>query len=134
MIKLRKVRRCETGAVAIEFALISMAILIVLFGLVELGRGLYLYNKISYVIDLASRSVLTRPDITDQLLSDEISRAFTGEATSPNVTITPGSSGTGNDALNFKIIVISIPFKPLIPGLINDPITLRIARRAPILP
>lgn len=129
----RRLRRCEDGATAIEFAFIGMVMIILSLGLIEFGRGFYLYNKLSFAVDLAARMVLTKPEIADQALKDEVSAAFTGEKPSPVVTITSGSTGTGTSLIKFKTIVISLPFRPLVPNIVRDTINLRVSRRIPII-
>jgi hypothetical protein len=88
----RELRRCEGGLAAIEFAMIALPMMMTLLGLIEFGRGLYLYNRISHVADLATRRVLTHPDTADQVLTDQISAEFSRHEAAPSSRLHPEAS------------------------------------------
>ncbi len=130
----RRWRQCEDGATAVEFSLIGTVMIVASLGIMEVGRGFYLYNRLAHAADLAARKVLTKPDITDGAVLSEIIDAFTGEETTLKVAISSASSGTGSSIVKFKIVEITLIFKPLIPQLISDAIDLRVVRRVPMIP
>lgn len=62
-IFVRASGRKQRGAAAVEFALIAMFFFAVLFGIVEFGRGLYVWNSIQEVTRYVAReAVVCRPD------------------------------------------------------------------------
>ena len=52
-------RRCQSGAAAIEFAIIALVLVMVCLGVIELGRALFLRNELSFAADFAARKILT---------------------------------------------------------------------------
>ncbi len=130
----RELRRCEGGLAAIEFAMIALPMMMTLLGLIEFGRGLYLYNRISHVADLATRRVLTHPDTADQVLTDQISAEFSRHEAAPVITIASGSVGTGTSATRVRTITISSTFIFLVPTLTTDRVVLQMSRRVPLIP
>jgi Flp pilus assembly protein TadG len=104
------------------------------FGLIETGRGLYLYNKLSHVADKASRMVLAWPDTTERVLSDEVLADFARDEPLPAITIQAGSTGSGTSEVKFRTVTISAAFVPLVPSLLGDRITMRTSRRIPLVP
>jgi Flp pilus assembly protein TadG len=112
-----------------------MAMIVISLALIEFGRGLYLYNKISYAVDRAARRGLTHPNVTDQVLKDEILSAFTSAEANPNVAIASEISQPGtSEEVKFRTVTVEIPFKPLVPGLMTDTINMSAARRIPKIP
>ncbi len=127
----RRIRHCETGSVAVEFAFIAMGMITLSLGLIEFGRGFYMYNKLSQAADLAAREVLKAPVITDDVLRGRIFEAFEdGEKAQLVVGLTPKQTVNGVD---FRTVVIKLPFAPLIPGLTSTAINLSITRRLLVL-
>lgn len=118
---------------AVEFAFISMAMIVFIFGIIEFGRALYLYNRMSYGVDRAARTALTKPAISDQSLKDEIIAAFSSENLLPNVTI-GAKTPDPKTSVEYKTVVVTLPFKPLIPGLVSTTINMNATRRVPIIP
>jgi Flp pilus assembly protein TadG len=52
---IRKLLRSNRGAVAVEFALISPALILLLIGIVEWGRYMYAYNTLQFGCAQAAR-------------------------------------------------------------------------------
>lgn len=110
-----------------------MALIMVLFGIIEFGRGLYLFNKVSYAADRAARMVLVKPETDDQALKDQILTLFEGEGPAPSVTIGAKTVDPAS-SVESKTISISLPFEPIIPGLLNNAFNMTVIRRVPMLP
>lgn len=129
---------CEIGSAAAEFALIALPMLLLILGTIEFGRGLYLYNRISYAVDRAVRIGITQPGSTDQQLTDEVLAEFATSGTEsgsgtlsdvhPTVEITFVDVPSG---LDFKVLSARMLFKPLIPDLLDKQFTLGVTRRIP---
>lgn len=120
----RRLRRCDAGAVAIEFAIISLVMILVCLAVIEFGRGLYVRNQLSYVADYAARMILL--DIPDSDLEAEIRERFHGGAPERlEIALPPVEDG-------FRAIQLSYPFTLLIPGVVGEPITVSVERRVPV--
>jgi hypothetical protein len=115
--------------VAIEFAIVSMALILFSFGTIELGRALEVRHKLSFVADRASREVLTDSDISSEDLEDDIREWFDA----PEAELLQVEIGTESvDGISFRTVAISYPFVLLIPQLTSNPLTLRVEQRVPI--
>jgi Flp pilus assembly protein TadG len=127
---LRSLRRCEAGAAAVEFAIISLVMILVSLGVIEFGRGLYMRNQLSYAVDLGARKVLISSSISDADLESALRSGFTaGDPDLLQVTI-----GTETvDGVIFRTVAASYPFTPLVPAIYSDTITLSVDRRVPVV-
>ena len=127
---LRRMNRCRSGAAAIEFAIVGTVFALLSIGIVEFGRGLHLRNQIAYVADLGTRKVMIDPNITDAALDSTIRGAFKrGDPALLEITITNVLTGSSPR----REILIRYPLVLLIPGLSTNSITLRVARRIPLI-
>lgn len=125
----RGFRRCQSGAVAIEFAIISLVMILVCLGVIEIGRGLHMRNELSFTADFGARKILTDTTISDTKLEEVVRDAFT--TSDPDLLqVTIGTEAV--DDLQFRTIVLSYPFSPLVPGLAGDAISLSLERRIPV--
>lgn len=55
---LHRAHRCQSGATAVEFALVGLPLFLLMLGVIEFGRALFLQNDLSYATDVAARQVL----------------------------------------------------------------------------
>ena len=120
--------RNETGAAAVEFAIIAWVLILVCIGTVELGRGLYVRNELSYAADHAARMILMS-DAFDQELEDAVRSRFLGA--DDDLVVVFGKETSGAPAISYRTVVLTYPFKLLIPGL-SDTISLSVNRRVPL--
>ena len=60
--------RCERGVAAVEFAIVSVVLMTLLIGGIDMGRTFYVKNQLSFLADQAARAVLVDPDVTDAAL------------------------------------------------------------------
>lgn len=124
-------RHCERGATAVEFAFIGLLLIAGSIAIVDLGRALYLYNKISSAIERAARQSLVS-SITDDELTSLILQPF------PNA-----ASGTGSDTVDgiprvavttqseFRLVQVDVSFTLLVPVFVKDKFDMNITRRFP---
>lgn len=123
-------RRCESGAAAIEFALIAMVAISLFVGVVEFGRALYLRNALSFAADVAARTILTNPTVADNDLETAIRSSIDfGDSTDLEVTFSLETAG----GVSFRTITMQKPITLVVPGLAETGVTLTIDRRVPIL-
>ena len=126
--RVRSLHRCEAGAAAVEFAIIAMVMILVCVGMIEFGRGLYIYNQIAYAADKGARVILINNTAADTDVEIAIRDAF-GAGNSELIEITPGVVGT-----EFRTIEIIYSLNLLIPSLGGDSISLRLNRQIPLTP
>jgi hypothetical protein len=125
---LRRLGPNRSGAAAIEFAIVSMALILVCLGVIELGRGLQLRNELSFAADFGARKILTDMTISNEALEEEVRAAFRrGEPERLEVSI--GAETV--DGVDFRTVALSYPFTLLLPGLAGDTIRLGLDRRVP---
>jgi Flp pilus assembly protein TadG len=130
MRSFRRLRYCRAGSTSVEFAIICTMLVLVTFGVIELGRGLNVRNQLSQAADYGARKILINSQISDSALVSEIRSAFV--ATAPTLLqVTIGTETVGG--LQFRTVTLSYPFTLLIPGVLSEVIDLRLARRIPIV-
>jgi Flp pilus assembly pilin Flp len=132
MRAIRSFARSDSGAAAIEFAIIIWALIFLCLGIIEIGRGLHVRNEMSYAADVAARRILTfeiysgaviEPEDEDAL-ELEVREAFKGPRPEDLVVTFPRDGG-------FRVILLKYSFSLLIPGL-RDTFDLTVSRRVPI--
>lgn len=128
MPSFRKLLRSESGAAAVEFAIISVVFISMLVATVDFGRTLYVKNQLSFLADQATRSVLINPAITTVALETALKDDF--NAGNPaDLTITVNDDTV--DGNNFKVLNISYPMTLFIPILTSKALQLDVTRRVP---
>ena len=124
-------RRDNSGAGALEFALTIIVAIPLLVGLIEVGRALHSRNALEYLADTSARSVLvelrhaelTPAEMEERLLDDARAR-WTGTA--------PARLSLAVEDRNGSLrITLEYGFDYLIPLVPLDPITLRAVRSVP---
>jgi hypothetical protein len=135
----RELLRCDIGSAAVEFAFIGMVLVTLAVGVMEFGRGFYIYNKLSYTADLGERIILMAPDSTKDALVSAISGHFSRsdqafvvvDLASGKEVIVDSPSGRESYVYH-KTLAITFPFQLLVPGLISRTINLKVERRIPL--
>ena len=128
MRRLLKCLRCQCGAAAVEFSIISVVLVGLLIAIVDFGRTLYVKNQLSFLADQAARSVLVNPSITDTALETALRDDFTsGDVQDLTVTITAETIA----GVDFKVISIDYPITLFIPNLASSTLDLNVTRRMP---
>jgi Flp pilus assembly protein TadG len=119
--------RCDRGAAAVEFAIVSLILIALCLGIVDFGRGLYVRNNLAFAADLGARRILVDPAIADTALHDVVRAGFQGAA--DLLQVESGSETISGIA--FRTITVSFPLTLHVPGLTDSGITLKVARRVP---
>ena len=89
MIRLRSLARDEAGAAIVEFALIAPVMVMTLFGMFDLGHGMYTKSLLQGAIEKASR---------DSTIQGATTGALDAKVTTIVRRIAPGSTITFNRA------------------------------------
>lgn len=120
---------CESGAAAVEFALIALALILVAIGTIEFGRGLQLRNELSFAADHGTRKILLDPTVSDTVIEDSIRSALI-QAQSDILVVTLGTETAGG--AQYRTILVSYPLTLTIPGLTGETFSLSVSRRVPV--
>ncbi|WP_298424778.1 TadE family protein [Rhodoblastus sp.] len=126
---LRKWRRSETGGATLEFALVSVPLLLVMFGVAEFGRSIWIQQALQNTSFKVARCAGLA------LASCAASGAYSASATlsyaetmakqwgvtlgSSNVTLSHASSCPGQSGLTtFSMVTLTYPFSTVVAKLI----------------
>ena len=126
---IARLKRSESGTVAVEFALVGLVAITLFLGIVEFGRSLYMRNAIYFAMDLGSRKIMTNATVANSDVETAI-RAAVAFGESSELLITFGTESVNGVA--FRTILIRYPITLLIPGLTNGAFMLTVNRRVPL--
>lgn len=126
---LRRLRRCRSGATALEFAIVSLFLVLVAIGVIDFGRGFHVRSNMSHAADVGARSLLIDASASDSTLESAVRGAFSGP--DPELLEVAVSSETvgGTD---YRVLTIGYPLSLHIPGMESSPIDLSVSRRIPL--
>ena len=130
MRSFRRLRSCQAGSTAVEFAIVCPVLVLVTLGVIEFGRGLNIRNQLSQAADYGARKILTDKQISDSGLETTVRSAFSASAVGL-LTVTIGAESV--NGVQFRTITLGYPFTPLIPGLSSGQINLSLTRRTPVV-
>lgn len=136
LLIIRRARRCQSGATAIEFALVCLPLFLLVLGVLEVGRAFYLQNNLSYAADVAAREVLIGligrdlPETEANAKLDSVVRANFHSGNPALLQVTLGRESI--DGVNFRVLTLRYPFTFLLPKLMERPIVIGLSRRIPI--
>lgn len=120
---------CDRGAAAVEFALVSLVLIVFSLGVFEIGRALNQRNQIAQAADFGVRKLLLNPKLSEADLATEVRATFhAGDAKLLNVAL--GAETV--DGAQFRTVTVIYPFAPIVTGLGIGEISLKVSRRAPV--
>ena len=126
---LKRLRRREEGAVAVEFAIVSVAFVLFSLGTLELGRAFEVRNRLAFAADAAARQILNNSDISEADVEEKIREVF--DAGDPELLEVELGDETV-DGIAFRTVSLSYPFVLVIPQLTTDAIVLTTSERIPV--
>jgi len=127
---LRRLLAAEDGGVAIEFAIISVALVLLSLGTLEFGRALEVRNQLAYVADIAAREVLKDGAVAGSDVEEIVREKF--EASNPELLQFELASETDENGVEFRTVTLRYPFLLLIPQLSSNSILLSTTERIPV--
>ncbi len=129
---LARFRRSESGSVAVEFAIVSILVVLGSLGAIEFGRAMQIRNEMSSLADRAARDILMQTAAFDRNATLTKLRARF-KAPRPELLDLQTSLDTGTAAKGdeFRTVVLTYPVTLLMPGFRSGPITLTVQRRTP---
>lgn len=106
------------GTTAVEFALVSIAFLMLIFGIFESGRMFWMYNTLQYAAEIGARYTLTDPDATDGEITNKVYENLNGIASNdPNLNISIGKPTAAGGNVQMVTIDITYNFQTILPFL-----------------
>ena len=111
---LRRYRKNEKGTTAVEFALVSIVFLTIIFAIFEAARIFWTLNTMQYAVEAGTRYVLTNTEASDDDIKTQVLNNVNGietSATNPVITI----SHTTLNGVDFIVIDSVYTFTTLLP-------------------
>ena len=128
-MNFRPVLACERGTAAVEFAIVSVLLIMLIVGGVDVGRTFYIKNQLSFLADEAVRRVLFDPYISEAEVAAQLFSDFTA-GNSSQLGLSLSYQVFANT--DFRVIEISYPMATFIPYLNTSSFTLTVNRRVPL--
>jgi hypothetical protein len=118
--------------VAVEFAIISVLVVLGSFGAIEVGRVLQIRNEMSSLSDRVARDILMQMQAFNR---DTTLTKLRARFKAPRPDLldlqTSFDAGTTAEGDEFRTIVLTYPITLMVPGISQGPITLTVQRRTP---
>lgn len=123
-------RRClvrdRRGAAALEFALLGLPFVILLLGLLEFGRGLYIRNALDFAADRAQRVIIINPLASQTELEETVRSAF---AHGPEDRLTLSYSVETISGVTYRLVSLDYALQLLLPAPLGRTVTIGSSRR-----
>lgn len=133
MIALRKrfgrLLRERGGTAAVEFAFVSIPLVLLAVGTVDFGRTLFAQNSLSHAADVGARLILLDNAVADADVEAAITDDFTG-GPGDGLAVTLGTAS--QSGTNFRTIRLTYDVDLLTPFVIPGEIVLSHDRRVPL--
>lgn len=125
---LPKWLRCSKGATAVEVALLAPAIFLMIYGVIETGRALWISNTLQRAAESATRYAVVNSSATDADITTQAQTDATGLNTDDlTVAITHDTTGS----VNFVTVEITFDFSVMTGIVPIDDVTLSGRSRVP---
>jgi len=121
----RRFLRDRGGATAIEFAVVSIPLVLIFVGTIEFGRVFYIRNDLAQAADKGMRILLVDPTAGLPVVIATVEDAFrAGPDSALDISLGAGPYGT-------QKLTVRYPVTLLIPGFRASPVTLSVERALP---
>lgn len=129
--RLRRLARCRKGATAVEFALVAPIFLIMMLGIFEVGRAMWIKAVMQFGLEEATRYALVNTSIATGTLETYAKGRMTGTfVSSASLTVTASSSISAS--VTYMQIVATYSFNVLVPIVPIPTVTLQAKSKFPI--
>lgn len=127
---LARLRRCAKGASAVEFALVAPIFLMMVLGMMEIGRALWIKNTMQYAVEEAARYAIINTDATTAQVTSYAAGKVPGtwNVDSSNFSTSTSTSG----GVKYYTITGSYDFVPMVTIIKMNPFTLEARARVPV--
>ena len=121
-----RLRTCERGGVAVEFAITGAVLVSAMIGLIQFGHIFHIRNELSQAVDRGARELIVCPGVSKPDLEVLVRDAFSG---SEDALVFTDLDKTVQ-GMNFREISVSYPVTISMPGL-QQSLTVSATRRVP---
>ena len=119
----------RSGAAALEFALIGLPFILLLLGLVEVGRALHIRTALDAAADRAQRAILIDPTASAETIEAEIRKVFqAGGSSMLAVTYETGSMS----GINYRLVMLDYSMQLFLPAPLGGTVSIGSTRRVAI--
>ena len=132
--RTRALRRDERGVELIEFSLISILLLMLVFGIMEFGRAIWIYGTVAHVAREGARFAIVRGSNSgrDASTTDVENYVNQRAAGMPGLTVTTTWDDASKDPGTVVQVQVDRDFDPALPLVNLGPITLTSTSRMTI--
>jgi Flp pilus assembly protein TadG len=126
----RSLWRCRGGATAVEFAFVGPVFLIMVLGIVELGRAMWIKNTLQFAVEETSRYAMMNPSAGTSTLE-----TYAGTKIVGSTVLTSGNFSASTETVSgttYVIITGSYAFESLVPLVPIPAVTLSARSRVPV--
>jgi Flp pilus assembly protein TadG len=128
--RLFKFMGCRKGSVAIEFALIIPVALMILVGIIEVGRAMWVRTSLQFVAEEGARYMMVHQNASDADLSAFALEKLVGvDPASVELSLVRETL----DGTDFVTINATFQFQYVVSLITGEPFTLTGSSRAPLL-
>lgn len=106
----------QKGTTAVEFALVSLVFLTIVFAIMESGRLFWALNAIEYAVDSGARYVLVNADASDDEVENVVRNALNGIPSSDDNPVITIQNITRNN-IDFIVVTANYTFQSIMPFL-----------------
>ena len=126
----RALWRHSGGTAAIEFAIIAPVFLIMMLGIVEIGRAMWIKNTLQFAVEETTRYAMVNPSADTATLETYAGNQVFGATvvTSGNFSASTETSG----GVTYVVITGTYAFESLVPLIPLPDITLSAKSRVPV--
>jgi len=127
--RLRRFLRDPFGTAALEFALIALPLILFTFGIIEIGRALFMQQQLFHATDMAARLLYIAPNTSTSALEAAIlDDIFLGDLDRLEVAIGSPASVPGALHLGEVTLRVTYDFHSVVPDLVIDRIRMSFER------
>ena len=128
--RLFKFTGCRKGSVAVEFALIIPVALMILVGIIEVGRAMWVRTSLQFVAEEGARYMMVHQNASDADLSAFALEKLVGvDPASVELSLVRETL----DGTDFVTINATFQFQYVVSLITGEPFTLTGSSRAPLL-
>lgn len=129
MRRLKHLLGDRSGAAALEFALIGLPFIMLLLGLIEVGRALHIRTALDAAADRAQRAILIDPAASAETIEAEIRKVFhAGQSDPLAITYETGSTS----GIDYRLVMLDYSMELFLPAPLGGAISIGSTRRVAI--
>lgn len=132
-MNLRRFIRQTDGATAVETALTAFPLVLLTFGIMEVGRALYTKQALNFGADRAARLLYINPAATEaQMTQTVLDNVIFADPTRLDVTLSAMPAGVSTDDFTTRQLTVTYDFISVVPSILTGTITLSTDRHVVI--